>query len=174
MTMNITPMKAITAAVALSVLGVCASWAADEAKEHAELAKALTATTVTLQTGLQASAATGTPISAKFEIDDGKLQLSIYTMKDSKFSEVVINPTNGKVAKSEVITDKGDLDHAAAQKAAMEKAKITLLAVADKAGNGNAGYRLVSVMPELKDGLPQAIVTLARGAEFKTVTEKLD
>ena len=174
MTMNITQMKAIAAAVALSVVGLTGSWAADEAKEQAELAKALTATTVTLQTGLQASTTTGTPISAKFEIEDGKLQLSIYTMKDAKFSEVVVDPTNGKVAKSETITDKGDLDHAAAQKGAMDKAKLALLAVADKASNANAGYRVVSVMPELKDGQPRATITLARGAEFKTVTEKLD
>jgi hypothetical protein len=59
---------------------------------------------------------------------DGKLQLSIYTMKEDGFSEVVINPTGGKVDKAETITDKEDLEHATAQKAAMDKAKITLLA----------------------------------------------
>jgi hypothetical protein len=62
--------------------------AADEAKERAQLAKALTGTKVTLQSGLTASASQGTPISAKFEIDNGKLQLSVYTMKGKSFSEV--------------------------------------------------------------------------------------
>src|SRR5215467_11418345 len=58
---------------------------ADEAKERAELAKALAGAKVTLQHGLQTSAAQGKAISAKFEVEDGKLQLSIYTLKGDSF-----------------------------------------------------------------------------------------
>jgi hypothetical protein len=43
--------------------------------------------TATLQGGLKASEPQGTPISAKFEIADGKLQLSVYTMKGDGFTE---------------------------------------------------------------------------------------
>ena len=70
--------------------------AADEAQERAELAKALTGAKVTLHSGLQTSASQGKPISAKFEVEDGKLQLSIYAVKGDGFSEVVINPASGK------------------------------------------------------------------------------
>jgi hypothetical protein len=41
---------------------------------------------INLQEGLAASEQQGKPISAKFEVDDGKLQLSVYTAKEGKFS----------------------------------------------------------------------------------------
>ena len=148
--------------------------AADEAQERAELAKALTGAKVTLHSGLQTSASQGKPISAKFEVEDGKLQLSIYAVKGDGFSEVVINPASGKARKAEIITDKEDLEHATAQKAAMDKSKITLIAAADKALKSNSGYRAVSIFPQIKADHPVAEVTLARGKAFKTVTEPLD
>lgn len=159
---------------ALSTLLLVPAQAADEAQERAELAKALTGAKITLHSGLQTSASQGKPISAKFEVDDGKLQLSIYTMKEDGFFEVVINPASGKVAKAETITDKDDLAKATAQKAAMDKAKITLLAAADKALKSNSGYRAVSILPQMKADHPVAEVTLLRGKAFKTVTERLD
>ncbi len=148
--------------------------AADEAQERAELAKAFTGAKVTLHGGLLTSASQGKPISAKFEVEDGKLQLSIYTMKGDGFSEVVINPASGKVDKAETITDKEDLEHATAQKAAIDKAKTTLIATADKALKSNSGYRAVSILPQMKADHPVAEVTLVRGKAFKTVTEPLD
>jgi hypothetical protein len=69
-----------------------------------------------LQGGLKASEAQGTPISAKFEIEDGKLQLSIYTMKGNDFTELVADPNTGAIAKAEKITDADDLKEATAQK----------------------------------------------------------
>ena len=147
--------------------------AADEANERAELAKALSGVKVTLHSGLQTSASQGKPISAKFEVEDGKLQLSIYTLKGDGFSEVVINPASGKVDKAETITDKEDLEHATAQKV-VDKAKITLIAAADRALKANSGYRAVSIFPQTKADHPVAEVTLVRGKAFKTVTEQLD
>ncbi len=160
--------------IALSGSVFAPAQAADEAKERAELAKALSRAKVTLHSGLQTSASQGKPISAKFEVEDGKLQLSIYTVKGDGFSEVVINLASGKVDKAETITDKEDLEHAAAQKAVMDKAKITLIAAADKALKSNSGYRAVSIFPQMKADHPVAEVTLARGKAFKTVTEPLD
>src|SRR2546422_9851805 len=75
-------------------------------KEHAELAKALKDAKIPLQRGLTASAKEGKPISAKYEVEDGKLQLSVYTMKGGgKFSEVIVDHKTGKVAKAEPITN---------------------------------------------------------------------
>ena len=160
--------------VALTGSLVAPVLAADEAQERAELAKALTGVKVTLHSGLQTSASQGKPISAKFEVEDGKLQLSIYTVKGDGLSEMVINPASGKVEKAEAITDKEDLEHATAQKAAMDKSKITLIAAADKALQSNSGYRAVSIFPQMKADHPVAEVTLARGKAFRTVTEPLD
>ena len=100
--------------------------------------------------------------------------MSVYTMKGTDFMEVVADPNTGAIAKAEKITDAGDLKEAAEQKAAMAKAKVPLLTVTEKAVNTNTGSRAVSIVPELKSGLPTAEVTLLQGTSFKKVTEKLD
>src|SRR5689334_1789273 len=66
-------------------------------KENAEFAKALQGATVSLEQGLLAAASSGTPISGKFEIEDGKLQLSVYTMKGKQFLEVIVDHNTGRV-----------------------------------------------------------------------------
>src|SRR6201993_1035036 len=76
-----------------------------EDADPAALAAAMKNATATLQGGLRASEAQGTPISAKFEIEDGKLQLSVYTMRSNDFMEVVADPNTGAIAKAEKITD---------------------------------------------------------------------
>lgn len=143
-------------------------------KEHAQLAKALKDAKVSLQRGLTASAKEGKPISAKYELDDGKLQLSVYTVKGDTFSEVIVDHKTGKVAKAEPITGGDDLTAARAQREAVAKAKRSLDAAASEALKENKGFRVVSVMPALKDGHPVADVTLVKGSEWKTVSEKLD
>ena len=142
--------------------------------EHAELAKALRDAKISLQRGLTASKKEGKPISAKYEVEDGKLQLSVYTMKGEKFSEVIVDHKTGKVAKAEPISGGDDLRAAKAQSEAMAKAKRSLDAAASEAVKENKGYRAVSVIPALKDGHPVAGVTLVKGTEWKSVSEKLD
>ena len=143
-------------------------------KEHAELAKALKDAKVSLQRGMTASAKEGKPISAKYEVEDGKLQLSVYTMKGDKFSEVVVDHLSGKVLKAEAITGGEDLASAKSQSEAMAKAKKPLRAAVGEALKANKGYRAVSAIPSLKDGHPVAKVTLVKGGTFKNVWEKLD
>jgi hypothetical protein len=143
-------------------------------KEHAELAKALKDVKVSLEKGLSASESQGKPISGKFEVEDGKLQLSVYTMKGDKFSEVIVDHKTGKTAKTEGITGGDDLTAAKAQSSAMAKAKVSLRSATGKAVKENKGYRAVSVTPSLKEGHPVAEVTLIKGEEFKTALEKLD
>jgi hypothetical protein len=145
-----------------------------EGDDTAALAAAMKEATATLQGGLKASEREGTPISAKFEIEHGKLQLSVYTMKGDAFTEVVADPKTGAIAKAEKITDADDLKAAAVQKAAMAKAKVPLLTATETAVKNNAGFQAVSVYPELKGGQSTAEVTLVQGTTFKKVTEKLD
>jgi hypothetical protein len=169
-----------TATIALAFLGVWflavpLGWAQPhDDKERAELAKALKEAKISLQRGVMASAKEGKPISAKYEVEDGKVQLSVYTMKGDAFSEVIVDHKTGKVAKAEPITKEEDLKEAKAQSGAMTKAKRSLEAAASAAVKENTGFRAVSVMPALKDDHPVADVTLLKGTEWKTVTEKLD
>jgi hypothetical protein len=142
--------------------------------DEAALAAALKNVPTTLEQGLKASEKTGKPISAKFEIDEGKLQLSIYTITGDGFTEVVVAPDSGSVMKSEKITDSDDLKAAASQKAAMEKAKIPLTAATEKAVSANPGARTVSIYPELKEGQPVAAITLLHYGKFTTASEKLN
>ena len=161
------PMKSM-------VLAVLVAMATRAEGDAGALAAQMKGVKVTLAQGLKASAAKGKPISAKFEVEDGKLQLSVYTAKDGAFSEVVVDHKTGKVAKSEPITSGDDLTAAKAQSEAMSSAKTSLQAAVSKAEKANKGYRAVSVVPSVKDGHPGAKVILMKGAESKTETEKLD
>src|SRR5881628_1605997 len=109
-------------------------------KEHADLAKGMKDAKISLQRGLAASAKEGKPISAKYEMEEGKLQLSVYTMKGDTFSEVIVDHKSGKVAKAEPITHGDDLTAAKAQSEAMAKAKRSLDAAASEAVKENKGH----------------------------------
>src|SRR5207253_10769374 len=131
-------MKTMAAFVIALVFVIPTGWAQTPAdQEHAELAKALKDAKVPLERGLTASAKEGKPISAKYEVEEGKLQLSIYTMKGDNFSEVIVDHKTGKVAKAEPITHDADLAAAKAQSEAMAKAKRTLDAAASEAVKEN-------------------------------------
>ncbi len=147
--------------------------AQEEEGGHGALAKAVLGARVPLERGLAASASNGQPISAKFEMEEGKLQLSVYTMKDAKFFEVIVDHTTGKVVTAEPIAEGEDYTAAQSQKAAMAKAKVSLRAAVEQALRANAGFRAVSVTPSLKDGRALADVTLAKGEELKTVSVPL-
>ncbi len=162
----------IAAAVALLLAGP-SSWAEEE-MNPAAMAKALPEASVMLDQGLKASARDGTPISAKYEIEHGALQLSIYTMKGAQFSEVIVDHKSGAIKKSEPITDADDMKAAQAQREAMTKAKLALDAATANAVKANAGYRAVSVVPMLAGNQPVATIVLMKGQDVKKVTEKLD
>jgi hypothetical protein len=129
---------------------------------------------VSLEKGLSASQKNGKPISGKFELEDGKLQLSVYTQKGKTFSEVVVDHMTGKIEKTEEISKGDDLTAAKSQAEAMAKAKKSLAEAIHGALKGNAGYQAVSASSKLEDGHPVAEITLLKGEESKTVTEKLD
>ena len=160
--------------VAAGLSSAAAGPASAQDDEIEAMATALKDTTFTLQDGLKASEREGQPISAQFEMEGGKLQISIYTTKDDDFSEVVADPKTGTVVKTEKITDTDELNDAADQKAAITEAKTSLVAAADAAVKENSGFRAVSIFPDLRDGHAIAEVTLLQGTTAKKVTEKLD
>ncbi len=174
MTMTMKAWRVPVLAVAAACLGTTlAAQDKDEEGSPAAAAKAALSARVSLARGLAASASQGRPISAKFEMDEGKLELSVYTMKGGKFFEVNVDPTSGAVVKTEPIGEGEDYTAAQSQSAAMAKAKVSLRAAVATAVRGNAGFRAVSVTPSLKDGRAAAAVTLAKGEELKTVSVPL-
>jgi len=143
-------------------------------EEQAILANTLSNAKVSLQQGFMASEREGQPISGKFEVDNGKLQLSVYTAKERKFFEVIVDHMTGNVAKVEPITEGEDLTHAKAQKAAMERAKVKLADAATKAKGQVADVLVVSAVPELKNDRPEVAVVLLQGKRFSTASQPLD
>jgi hypothetical protein len=153
------------------------AWAQEDEEEEnnpAGLAKVLPEASVSLEQGLKAGEREGEPISGKYELADGALQLSVYTMKGDRFEEVVVDHKSGAIAEAEPITEGDDLRNAEAQGRAIGQAKLPLDKAVDQAVKANGGFRAVRVIPSLKDGHPVADVTLMQGDNVKQVSEKLD
>src|ERR1700756_353898 len=112
-------MPKISIALLAFLVGVLWLGAAETAMSDTEKAEPATAgsgANVTLEQGLLVSKKNGKPVSAKFEIENGKPQLSVYIVKDgSKYSEVIVDHTSGEIAKAEPITGGGDLTEAKKQ-----------------------------------------------------------
>src|SRR5512138_3130729 len=81
--------------------------------------KALQGAKISLEKGLGAAQKNGKPISGKYEVENGALQLSTYTASKGKYYEVIVDHKSGKIAKSEEIKEGEDLTNATAQDKAM-------------------------------------------------------
>jgi len=124
---------------------------------------------VTLEQGLATSKKNGKPVSAKFEIENGKPQLSIYTVKDgSKYFEVIVDHASGEIAKAEPITGGDDLAAAKKQGAGLFRATRELREAVKEAKRDNPGYLAVSVWSDMKDSHSLATVTLVKDNDWKT------
>ena len=131
---------AMLAALALALWAIPVGAAMNE-KEKADLAPVVTAAKVTLEQGLLTSKRNGKPISAKFEIENGKPQLSIYTVKDgSKYFEVIVDHSSGEIAKAEPITGGDDLANAKKQNDGMFRATRELREAVKEAKRDNPGF----------------------------------
>jgi hypothetical protein len=138
-------------------------------KEKAELAPVVGGSKVTLEQGLAASKKNGKPVSAKFEIENGRPQLSVYTIKDgSKYFEVIVDQTSGEIAKADPITGGDDLAEAKKQNDGMFRATRELREAVKEAKRDNPGYNAVSVWSEMKDNHSVATVTLVKDNDWKT------
>jgi hypothetical protein len=143
--------------------------------DAAAMAKLLPAAPVSLERALKASAAKGKPISGKYEVENGALQLSVYTTKAGAYFEVVVDDKTAAIQKSEKIADAEDLADAKKQNAAMRNARLSLANAVAAAIKANTGYRAVSATPMFAgDRAPVAAVILMKGATVKKVLQKLD
>ena len=155
-------------------LSVMPADAAMTDKDKAELATVVSGAKVTLEQGLAASKTNGKPVSGKFEIEDGKPQLSVYTVKDgTKYFEVIVDHASGAVVKAEPITGGDDLTEAKKQSDGMFRATRELREAVREAKHDNPGFLAVSVWPEMKDGHSMANVLLVKGNDWKTAVVDL-
>jgi hypothetical protein len=162
-------LAALTAAIWAIPVG-----AAMSDKEKADLAPVVAGAKVTLEQGLATSKKNGKPVSAKFEIENGKPQLSIYTVKDgNKYFEVIVDHTSGEIAKAEPITGGDDLTAAKKQNENLFRATRELREAVKEAKRDNPGYLAVSVWSEMKDSHSIATVTLVKDNDWKTVVNDL-
>ena len=159
--------------VGIMGMSVAASSVANE-PATAAVAKFMPTARVSLQQGLKAAETEGQPISGKFEVDEGHLQLSVYTAKDGKFSEVVVDQNTGKVAKSEALSEGNELANAQKQMEVYGKSKTTLRNAVAQAELSYPGYRAVSVTPTLNKGRPVAVVSLLQGNQSWSIAEPLE
>ena len=102
MKQSITIAVIVLSILATSPIGVLAQSAPSDGRET--LTQAFRSAWLPLESGLAASAREGTPLSAKYEIDDGAFQLSVYTWKvdafsGDSFSEVIVDYNTGSVTK---------------------------------------------------------------------------
>jgi hypothetical protein len=146
----------------------------DEEDGRGAVARGLRFAKVSLQQGLSASEREGQPISAKFEVDRGNFQLSVYTSKAGNFSEVLVDYSTGEIKNVTQITASNDLALAQSQGAAMAKANTSLRDAVDKALVEAAGFRAIGVVPNLKDGRAVASVLIVKGEDFQIVNQPLD
>jgi len=137
-------------------------------KEKAELAPAASSSKVTLEQGLAASKTNGKPVSAKFEIENGKPQLLIYTIKDgSKYFKVVVDQNSGEITKAEPITGGDRLVEAKKQSDGLFRATRELREAVKEAKRNNPGYNAVDVWSEMRDDHSVATVTLVKDNDWK-------
>jgi hypothetical protein len=168
----------ITAIIALFV--PLAAHAADGS--GAETIKRLPESKHTLVDGIrQAEQANGDAISAKFEFEDGKLWLSVYTAKDGLARDAEHNTLielkgepNAAAWKpaTEVFEDKAHLTRSAMQLTLMQLSKMDLAEVVAKAAGGQKGTPF-SAIPAVKDGKAIVAVLFAT-PDGKTNTVNVD
>ena len=116
----------------------------------------------------------GKPVSAKFEIENGKPQLSVYIVKEGgKYSEVIVDHTSGEIAKAEPISRGDDLTEAKKQSDGLFRATREIREAVREAKHDNPGYLAVSVWPEMKDGHSLANVMLVKDNDWKTAVVDL-
>jgi hypothetical protein len=146
------------------------SLTAGAAGGDAETLKRLPQSKHTLVDGIrQAEQGNGSAISAKFEYEDGKLWLSVYTAKEGRARDAERNTLmelkgepNAAAWKpaTEVFTDKEHLTRSAMHLTLMQLTRMSLADIVAKAAGGQAGTPY-SAIPAIKDGKAIVVVQFA-------------
>jgi hypothetical protein len=152
-----------------------AAFADDDDYDATKLIRLFDAENMPLDQALRSSERVGQPISAKYDVNEGAVQLSVTIQGGQGFADVIFDPKSTSITKTQPITDEEDLSQAQAHAKAMTKANASLVKPIEEALKANSGYYAVRVVPVLAAGVfPVAMVTLIKGKNTKDVFERLD
>jgi hypothetical protein len=146
----------------------------DEQPDPVALWAALEDAGTALEAGLIAAEQRGRPVSARFDMEDGDLELVVDIATDDGLYQMAVDPNIAAVLWAERISSSDDLADATAQKAAIERAKLSLLSVVQQTLREHQVARAVDVTPELRDGHPVAVITLLANGKFAKVSRWLE
>ena len=158
---------------------ICAS--AADPKETQALLKELGKSKLTLFEGVrQAAKGSAAPISAKFELEDGKLSLSVYTAEKgltvppekNVLQELSGSPEGEWKPNIEVFKDVPHVARSAEQLTLMALAKASLADVIEGASKSQPGT-VFSVTPVIRNHKPVAEVLIADQGKVKRVFQPL-
>src|SRR5215475_623968 len=161
-------------AVGLTALGTgSAVWSAEE--DQAALLRAIGSAKVSLQQGIaQVAKETEVPTEAKYEMENGKLMLSVYTSakplntaaEDNSFNEYIGEATTATWApKKEVFADLKHIARSAQYHTLLSMTKVTIPTVIQKASPQGTVF---SVKEKVRNGKPVFEVMTVQGNTPKT------
>ena len=163
----------IIIAFGLAILGSgFPAWS--EEADQAALIKAIAGARITLLQGIsQVTKGTEVPTEAKYELEDGKLMLSVYTSaksfdtaaEDNSFNEYGGEATAATWApKKEVFTDLKHIARSAQYHTLLSMTKLTIPTIIQKA---SADGTVLSVKEKVRNGKPVFEVMTAKGNTVK-------
>jgi hypothetical protein len=151
------------------------SWADDDKYDATKLVGTFGYGNMPLDQALKASEREGQPLSGKYEMDSGMLQLSVTAKNAEGFLTIIFDHKSGSIVRKVPMVDRAEISEAEAQNHAMSDAKIPLVKAIENAVGTNNGYQAVRVVPIMAAGIvPFAMVTLIRGTDIKDVFENLE
>ena len=163
----------VVAAGLAALWSTSAVWSAEE--DQAALLKAIGSAKVSLQQGIaQVAKGTEVPTEAKYEMENGKLMLSVYTSakplntaaEDNSFNEYSGEATTPTWApKKEVFADLKHIARSAQYHTLLSMTKVTIPTIIQKA---SAQGTVFSVKEKIRNGKPVFEVMTAQGNSAKT------
>lgn len=135
----------------------------------AALSAALGSSRTPLHAAIRMVSKDAIPLSANYEMKEGKLLVAVYSAQGDGFFETIIDPQTGKAIMSGPITIDDDLEVVREQAKVISGSSHPLWEVVFRVERSNQGYRAVSVIPEAGEQGPAAIVILMKGMELMAV-----
>jgi len=167
-------MRNATFAIALGLVTLGSSFAAWPEEDQAALIKAIGGAKISLTQGIsQVAKGTEVPTEAKYEMEHGKLMLSVYTSakgfdtaaEDNSFNEYGGEATAATWApKKEVFSDLKHIARSAQYHTLLSMTKMTIPTIIQKA---SADGTVLSVKEKVRNGKPVFEVMTAKGNTVK-------
>ena len=154
---------------------------ADESKDTQALVAALAKSKLTLSEGMrQVTKSPAAPISAKFELEDGKLSLSVYTAgkglavepEKNVLQELSGSPEDKWEPKAEVFKDVPHVARSSEQLTLMALGKSSLTDIIARVEKTQQG-KVFSVTPTIRNHKPVAEVLVAEKGKVKKLFQPL-